>query len=50
MPAFDRAKCSIPKSQMGFTDYFVNDMFDAWDGKLHEFDFCVKINFIKLVT
>lgn len=35
MPAFDRAKCSIPKSQMGFTDYFVNDMFDAWDGKLH---------------
>ncbi|XP_055925456.1 high affinity cAMP-specific and IBMX-insensitive 3',5'-cyclic phosphodiesterase 8B-like isoform X6 [Argiope bruennichi] len=31
MPAFDRTKCSIPKSQMGFTDYFVNDMFDAWD-------------------
>ncbi|KFM78041.1 High affinity cAMP-specific and IBMX-insensitive 3',5'-cyclic phosphodiesterase 8A, partial [Stegodyphus mimosarum] len=31
MPAFDRAKCSIPKSQMGFIDYFVNDMFDAWD-------------------
>lgn len=31
MPAFDRAKCSIPKSQIGFIDYFVNDMFDAWD-------------------
>ncbi|GIY52704.1 hypothetical protein CDAR_280472 [Caerostris darwini] len=31
MPAFDRTKCSIPKSQMGFIDYFVNDMFDAWD-------------------
>ncbi|GFU39456.1 high affinity cAMP-specific and IBMX-insensitive 3',5'-cyclic phosphodiesterase 8B [Trichonephila clavipes] len=31
MPAFDRTKCSIPKSQMGFVDYFVNDMFDAWD-------------------
>ncbi|KAG8189630.1 hypothetical protein JTE90_009561 [Oedothorax gibbosus] len=31
MPAFDRTKCSIPKSQIGFIDYFVNDMFDAWD-------------------
>lgn len=33
MPAFDRQTCSIPKSQIGFMDYFVNDMFDTWDGK-----------------
>ena len=32
MPQFDRQTCSIPKSQIGFADYFVNDMFDAWDG------------------
>lgn len=32
MPAFDRATCSIPKSQIGFIDYFSNDMFEAWDG------------------
>lgn len=31
MPTFDRLSCSIPKSQIGFIDYFANDMFDAWD-------------------
>ncbi|XP_074600244.1 phosphodiesterase 8 isoform X2 [Brevipalpus obovatus] len=31
MPAFDRSTCSIPKSQIGFIDYFANDMFEAWD-------------------
>jgi hypothetical protein len=31
MPTFDRVTCSIPKSQIGFIDYFANDMFDAWD-------------------
>ncbi|XP_075431699.1 high affinity cAMP-specific and IBMX-insensitive 3',5'-cyclic phosphodiesterase 8A isoform X2 [Ascaphus truei] len=31
MPVFDRNTCSIPKSQMGFVDYFITDMFDAWD-------------------
>jgi len=31
MPQFDRLTCSIPKSQIGFTDYFIADMFDAWD-------------------
>ncbi|RWS28415.1 high affinity cAMP-specific and IBMX-insensitive 3':5'-cyclic phosphodiesterase 8B-like isoform X3 [Leptotrombidium deliense] len=31
MPAFDRQTCSIPKSQIGFIDYFANDMFEAWD-------------------
>lgn len=32
MPMFDRASCSIPKSQTGFVDYFVADMYEAWDG------------------
>nr|XP_027199534.1 high affinity cAMP-specific and IBMX-insensitive 3',5'-cyclic phosphodiesterase 8B-like [Dermatophagoides pteronyssinus] len=30
MPTFDRKNCSIPKSQIGFIDYFANDMFEAW--------------------
>ncbi|XP_023602690.1 high affinity cAMP-specific and IBMX-insensitive 3',5'-cyclic phosphodiesterase 8A-like [Myotis lucifugus] len=33
MPAFDRNTCSIPKSQISFIDYFVTDMYHAWDGK-----------------
>lgn len=32
MPNFDRKTCSVPKSQISFIDYFVNDMFNAWDG------------------
>uniref|UniRef100_A0A8C7L461 Phosphodiesterase n=1 Tax=Oncorhynchus kisutch TaxID=8019 RepID=A0A8C7L461_ONCKI len=31
MPVFDRHTCSIPKSQISFIDYFITDMFDAWD-------------------
>ncbi|XP_031173449.1 high affinity cAMP-specific and IBMX-insensitive 3',5'-cyclic phosphodiesterase 8B isoform X1 [Sander lucioperca] len=31
MPVFDRNTCSVPKSQMSFMDYFITDMFDAWD-------------------
>ncbi|XP_022106802.1 high affinity cAMP-specific and IBMX-insensitive 3',5'-cyclic phosphodiesterase 8B-like [Acanthaster planci] len=31
MPVFDRMTCSIPKSQISFTEYFIMDMFDAWD-------------------
>ncbi|KAG8575564.1 hypothetical protein GDO81_009599 [Engystomops pustulosus] len=34
MPVFDRNTCSIPKSQISFVDYFITDMFDAWDGKI----------------
>lgn len=34
MPMFDRQTCSIPKSQIGFVDYIINDMFEAWNGKL----------------
>lgn len=33
MPVFDRKTCSIPKSQTSFIDFFINDMFDAWDCK-----------------
>ena len=33
MPQFDRTTCSIPKSQIGFIDFFISDMFEAWDGK-----------------
>lgn len=33
MPQFDRTTCSIPKSQIGFYDFFINDMFDMWSGK-----------------
>lgn len=32
MPVFDRDTCSVPKSQTSFVDYFIMDMFDAWDG------------------
>ncbi|KAK7864222.1 hypothetical protein R5R35_002062 [Gryllus longicercus] len=31
MPMFDRASCSIPKSQIGFMDFIINDMFEAWE-------------------
>ncbi|KTG31746.1 hypothetical protein cypCar_00035762 [Cyprinus carpio] len=33
MPVFDRNTCSIPKSQISFIDYFITDMFDAWDAE-----------------
>ncbi|VEN50982.1 unnamed protein product [Callosobruchus maculatus] len=32
MPMFDRHTCSVPKSQIGFVDYIINDMFEAWNG------------------
>ncbi|XP_060223428.1 high affinity cAMP-specific and IBMX-insensitive 3',5'-cyclic phosphodiesterase 8A [Meriones unguiculatus] len=31
MPVFDRNTCSIPKAQISFIDFFITDMFDAWD-------------------
>ncbi|XP_048185828.1 high affinity cAMP-specific and IBMX-insensitive 3',5'-cyclic phosphodiesterase 8A isoform X1 [Perognathus longimembris pacificus] len=34
MPAFDRSTCSIPKAQISFIDYFITEMFDAWDAFL----------------
>ena len=33
MPQFDRTTCSIPKSQIGFYNFFINDMFEMWNGK-----------------
>ncbi|KFQ39379.1 High affinity cAMP-specific and IBMX-insensitive 3',5'-cyclic phosphodiesterase 8B, partial [Mesitornis unicolor] len=35
MPVFDRNTCSIPKSQISFIDYFITDMFNAWDEFAH---------------
>lgn len=32
MPMFDRATCSIPRSQIGFIDYIIIDMMEAWAG------------------
>lgn len=31
MPVFDRLTCSIPRSQIGFVEYIINDMFEAWE-------------------
>ncbi|XP_076760668.1 phosphodiesterase 8 isoform X2 [Xylocopa sonorina] len=31
MPMFDRTTCSIPKAQIGFVDFIINDMVEAWD-------------------
>ncbi|XP_017759723.1 PREDICTED: high affinity cAMP-specific and IBMX-insensitive 3',5'-cyclic phosphodiesterase 8A-like isoform X2 [Eufriesea mexicana] len=31
MPMFDRLTCSIPKAQIGFVDFIINDMVEAWD-------------------
>lgn len=33
MPMFDRTTCSISKSQIGFIEYIIQDMMNAWDGK-----------------
>ncbi|XP_060805389.1 high affinity cAMP-specific and IBMX-insensitive 3',5'-cyclic phosphodiesterase 8 isoform X3 [Amyelois transitella] len=30
MPMFDRATCSIPRSQLGFIDYIIINMMEAW--------------------
>lgn len=31
MPMFDRRTCSIPKAQIGFVDFIINDMIEAWN-------------------
>lgn len=33
MPMFDRQTCSIAKSQIGFIEYIIEDMMNAWDGE-----------------
>jgi high affinity cAMP-specific and IBMX-insensitive 3',5'-cyclic phosphodiesterase 8 len=30
MATFDRTSCNIPKAQISFIDYFINDMFSSW--------------------
>ena len=37
MPQFDRTTCSIPKSQIGFYDFFIIDMFNMLTGKTYIF-------------
>jgi high affinity cAMP-specific and IBMX-insensitive 3',5'-cyclic phosphodiesterase 8 len=54
MPMFDRNTCSIPKSQIGFVDYIINDMFEAWNGNnpfappLKKYNSCFLINILRL--
>ncbi|XP_078379649.1 high affinity cAMP-specific and IBMX-insensitive 3',5'-cyclic phosphodiesterase 8A-like isoform X4 [Oculina patagonica] len=31
MPVFDKLTCNVPRSQVWFIDYFVSDLYDAWD-------------------
>lgn len=33
MPMFDRTTCSISKSQIGFIEYIIHDMMDAWNSE-----------------
>lgn len=33
MPMFDRVTCSIAKSQIGFIEYIIEDMMNAWEGE-----------------
>ncbi|XP_065167744.1 high affinity cAMP-specific and IBMX-insensitive 3',5'-cyclic phosphodiesterase 8-like isoform X3 [Atheta coriaria] len=30
MPLFNRGTCSVPKAQIGFMDFIINNMMDAW--------------------
>lgn len=50
MPVFDRNTCSVPKSQLSFIDYFITDMFDAWDGKNNMFLLCAPLFSFLCVT
>ncbi|XP_064618530.1 high affinity cAMP-specific and IBMX-insensitive 3',5'-cyclic phosphodiesterase 8B-like isoform X3 [Lineus longissimus] len=48
MPVFDRKTCSIPKSQISFIDYFLTDMFNAWDefSDCPELMTCLQTNYV----
>lgn len=46
MPMFDRATCSIAKSQMGFIDYIIQDMLQVWDGKRFDDKYVLNMNVI----
>ncbi|KAH8371471.1 hypothetical protein KR093_007562 [Drosophila rubida] len=47
MPMFDRATCSIPKSQIGFIEYIIQDMMHAWDSfiDMPQLITCMQINY-----
>lgn len=47
MPMFDRQTCSIPKSQIGFVDYIITDMIEAWSGKKNSIKFFFQIKLFK---
>lgn len=36
MPMFDRTTCSISKSQIGFIEYIIHDMMDAWNSEMNQ--------------
>lgn len=42
MPMFDRQTCSIPKSQIGFVDYIITDMIEAWSGMFLKYELKIK--------
>ena len=50
MPQFDRTSCSIPQSQIGFYDFFILSMFDAWHGRCMAIGECFPLNLFFLRT
>lgn len=49
MPMFERTSCSIPKSQLGFIDYIISDLFEAWNAYIDmpELITYIRQNYIK---
>lgn len=49
MPMFDRATCSIAKSQIGFIEFIIQDMMKAWDSfiRMPQLITCVEYNYIQ---
>ncbi|XP_057300369.1 high affinity cAMP-specific and IBMX-insensitive 3',5'-cyclic phosphodiesterase 8B-like isoform X2 [Hydractinia symbiolongicarpus] len=47
MPVFDRNTCNVPKSQLFFIDYFVNNLYSAWDkfAQVPEAMECLRANY-----
>lgn len=44
MPMFDRTTCSISKSQIGFIEYIIHDMMDAWNSEMNNRDLAIRQN------
>lgn len=49
MPMFDRATCSIAKSQIGFIEFIIQDMLKAWDGfiRMPQLISCMEYNYMQ---